>query len=135
MNIDHKNKIYSIDGLSIKKLANDFGTPCFVYSESTISNNFNEIKNIFNTDKKKVFYSVKANSNLAILKLLNDLGSGFDIVSMGELERVMRIGANPKNIVYSGVGKSEEDIKKSIELGIYCINVESFAELKKLHQK
>ena len=101
MNIDHKNKIYSIDGLSIKKLANDFGTPCFVYSESTISNNFNEIKNIFNTDKKKVFYSVKANSNLAILKLLNDLGSGFDIVSMGELERVMRIGANPKNIVYS----------------------------------
>ena len=134
MNIDHKNKIYSIDGLSIKKLANDFGTPCFVYSESTISNNFNEIKNIFNTDKKKVFYSVKANSNLAILKLLNDLGSGFDIVSMGELERVMRIGANPKNIVYSGVGKSEEDIKKSIELGIYCINVESFAELERIQK-
>ena len=84
----------------------------FVYSESSISRNFNEIRDVFNTDKKKVYYSVKADSNLTILKLLKDLGSGFDIVSMGELERVMKIGVDPKNIVYSGVGKSEEDIRE-----------------------
>ena len=134
MNTDHKNKNYSIDGISVDDLAKDFGTPCFVYSESSISRNFNEIRDVFNTDKKKVYYSVKANSNLTILKLLKDLGSGFDIVSMGELERVMKIGVDPKNIVYSGVGKSEEDIRKSIELGIYCLNVESFAELERIQK-
>jgi len=134
MNTDHKNKNYSIDGISVDDLAKDFGTPCFVYSESSISKNFNEIRDVFNTDKKKVYYSVKANSNLTILKLLKDLGSGFDIVSMGELERVMKIGVDPKNIVYSGVGKSEEDIRKSIELGIYCLNVESFAELERIQK-
>ena len=134
MNTDHKNKNYSIDGISVDDLAKDFGTPCFVYSESSISRNFNEIRDVFNTDKKKVYYSVKANSNLTILKLLKDLGSGFDIVSMGELERVMKIGVDPKNIVYSGVGKSEEDIRKSIEHGIYCLNVESFAELERIQK-
>ncbi len=134
MNTDHKNKNFSIDGISVDDLAKDFGTPCFVYSESSISKNFNEIRDVFNTDKKKVYYSVKANSNLTILKLLKNLGSGFDIVSMGELERVMKIGVNPKNIVYSGVGKSEEDIRKSIELGIYCLNVESFAELERIQK-
>ncbi len=134
MNTDHKNKNFSIDGISVDDLAKDFGTPCFVYSESSISKNFSEIRDVFNTDKKKVYYSVKANSNLTILKLLKNLGSGFDIVSMGELERVMKIGVDPKNIVYSGVGKSEEDIRKSIELGIYCLNVESFAELERIQK-
>ena len=134
MNLKRKNEIYNIDGLPVNELAKKFGTPCFIYSESCIAKNFKAIHDIFNSDKKKVYYSVKANSNLSILKLLHNLGSGFDIVSMGELERVIKVGVDPKNIVYSGVGKSELDIKKSIELGIYCINVESFSELERIEK-
>ena len=134
MNIEYKNESYTIDNVSVSNLAETYGTPCFVYSEDSISKNYNEINNAFSNNKKKVYYSVKANSNLSILKLLSELGSGFDIVSMGELDRVLKIGASPKNIVYSGVGKSESDIKKSIELGIYCINVESFSELERINK-
>ena len=132
MNIKRRNGIYTIDSISVKEIAEKFGTPCFVYSELSISRNFEEIRDVFSDDKKSIYYSVKANSSLSILKLLSSLGSGFDIVSMGELDRVIKIGADPKKIVYSGVGKSEEDIKRSIELGIYCINVESFSELERI---
>ena len=132
MNIKHRNGIYTIDSISVKEIAEKFGTPCFVYSDLSISRNFEEIRDVFSDDKKSIYYSVKANSSLSILKLLSSLGSGFDIVSMGELDRVIKIGADPKKIVYSGVGKSEEDIKRSIELGIYCINVESFSELERI---
>mgnify|MGYP001366176532 FL=1 len=132
MNIKHRNGIYTIDSISVKEIAEKFGTPCFVYSELSISRNFEEIRDVFSDDKKSIYYSVKANSSLSILKLLSSLGSGFDIVSMGELDRVIKIGADPKKIVYSGVGKSEKDIKRSIELGIYCINVESFSELERI---
>lgn len=134
MNLEHNNEVYKIDGVSIKELAEKFGTPCFVYSESCISKSFKEIKDVFGSNKKDIYYSVKANSSLSILKLLLNMGAGFDIVSMGELDRVIKIGANPKKIVYSGVGKSESDIKRSIELGIYCINVESFAELERINK-
>lgn len=132
MNIKHRNGIYTIDSISVKEIAEKFGTPCFVYSDLSISRNFEEIRDVFSDDKKSIYYSVKANSSLSILKLLSSLGSGFDIVSMGELDRVIKIGADPKKIVYSGVGKSEKDIKRSIELGIYCINVESFSELERI---
>ena len=132
MNIKRRNGIYTIDSISVKEIAEKFGTPCFVYSDLSISRNFEEIRDVFSDDKKSIYYSVKANSSLSILKLLSSLGSGFDIVSMGELDRVIKIGADPKKIVYSGVGKSEEDIKRSIELGIYCINVESFSELERI---
>jgi diaminopimelate decarboxylase len=134
MNLEHNNEVYKIDGVSIKELAEKFGTPFFVYSESSISKSFQEIKDVFGSNKKDIYYSVKANSSLSILKLLLNMGAGFDIVSMGELDRVIKIGANPKKIVYSGVGKSESDIKRSIELGIYCINVESFAELERINK-
>ena len=132
MNLEHKNKSYMIDNVSCKEIANNFGTPCFVYSEEAISGSFKKIKDIFCTEKRDVYYSVKANSNLTILKLLSNLGSGFDIVSMGELDRVLKIGADPKKIVYSGVGKSEKDIERSIKIGIHCINVESIEELKRI---
>lgn len=132
MNIKRRNGIYTIDSISVKEIAEKFGTPCFVYSDLSISRNFEEIRDVFSDDKKSIYYSVKANSSLSILKLLSSLGSGFDIVSMGELDRVIKIGADPKKIVYSGVGKSEKDIKRSIELGIYCINVESFSELERI---
>ena len=105
MSIEHKNETYNIDGVSIQEVAEKFGTPCFVYSEKSISENFKEIRDIFCNDsdnKRSVYYSVKANSNLSILKLLSSLGAGFDIVSMGELDRVTKIGVDPKKIVYSG---------------------------------
>ena len=134
MNINHKKGSYQIDDVSVLDIADKFGTPCFIYSANSISQNFSEIKDIFCNEKNSVYYSVKANSSLSILKLLSDLGAGFDIVSIGELERVIKVGANPKKIVYSGVGKSESDIKKSLELGIRCINVESFAELERINK-
>lgn len=134
MNINHKKGSYQIDDVSVSDIADKFGTPCFIYSANSISQNFSEIKDIFCNEKNSVYYSVKANSSLSILKLLSDLGAGFDIVSIGELERVIKVGANPKKIVYSGVGKSESDIKKSLELGIRCINVESFAELERINK-
>ena len=134
MNIENKNGLCEIDGISVQEIANDFGTPCFVYSEKSITKSFKEIQDVFCNDKRNVFYSVKANSNLSILKLLSDMGSGFDIVSIGELERVLKIGADPKKIIYSGVGKSESDIRRSIEAGIYCINVESFPELERINR-
>lgn len=133
MNDKKINKLHMIDNVSIQEIVKEFGTPCFVYSEELISKNFKEIMNVFHNEKRSVFYSVKANSSLSILKLLSDLGSGFDIVSTGELDRVLKIGAKPQKIVYSGVGKSKKDIKRSIELGIYCINVESFAELVRIN--
>jgi len=137
MSIEHKNETYNIDGVSIQEVAEKFGTPCFIYSEKSISENFKEIRDIFCNDsgnKRSVYYSVKANSNLSILKLLSSLGAGFDIVSMGELDRVTKIGVDPKKIVYSGVGKSEIDIRRSLELGIHCINVESFSELERINK-
>ena len=134
MNIENRNGLCKIDGISAQEIADEFGTPCFVYSEKSIIENFKEIQDVFCSDKRNVFYSVKANSNLSILKLLSDMGSGFDIVSIGELKRVLKIGADPKKIIYSGVGKSESDIRQSIEAGIYCINVESFPELKRINR-
>ncbi len=134
MNINHKNGSYQIDEVSVTDIADKFGTPCFIYSANSISQSFNEIKDIFCNEKNSVYYSVKANSSLSILKLLSDLGAGFDIVSIGELDRVIKVGVDPQKIVYSGVGKSESDIKKSIELGIRCINVESYAELERINK-
>lgn len=133
MTIEYKNNDSFIDGISFKKIAADFGTPCFIYSHNDLVKNFSEIKNVFASEKRKVFYSVKANSNLSILKVLSELGAGFDIVSLGELERVIKIGAQPEKIIYSGVGKSEEEIIRSLEYGIHCFNVESFSELERIN--
>ena len=133
MTIEYKNNDSFIDGISLKKIASDFGTPCFIYSHNDLVKNFSEIKNVFASEKRKVFYSVKANSNLSILKVLLELGAGFDIVSLGELERVIKIGAQPEKIIYSGVGKSEEEIIRSLEYGIHCFNVESFSELERIN--
>ena len=133
MTIEYKNNDSFIDGISLKKIAADFGTPCFIYSHNDLVKNFREIKNVFASEKRKVFYSVKANSNLSILKVLLELGAGFDIVSLGELERVIKIGAQPEKIIYSGVGKSEEEIIRSLEYGIHCFNVESFSELERIN--
>ena len=121
-----------IDGIPVKEIAESFGTPSIVYSYNKIYENFNAIKQSFESEKRKIFYSVKANSNLSILKIFNDLGAGFDIVSLGELKRVLSVNVDPKNIVYSGVGKSLDEILECMKINIRSFNVESIAELERI---
>ncbi|GAB1401267.1 diaminopimelate decarboxylase [Elusimicrobiota bacterium] len=121
-----KNELF-IEGLSAKKIADLYGTPTYVYSKKLILNNFNSYKKAFNKDI--VCYAVKANSNQTLLEILAGLGAGADIVSGGELFKAMRAGINAQKIVYSGVGKTAEEIKYALESNILMFNVESYEEL------
>ena len=106
-----------------------YGSPLYIYSKSQIEFNWNLFKKSFGDHPHLICYAVKANSNIAVLNTLAKLGSGFDIVSLGELERVIAAGGNPSKCVYSGVAKNEHSIQKALEYGIYCFNVESEGEL------
>lgn len=106
-----------------------YGSPLYIYSKSQIEFNWNLFKKSFGDHPHLICYAVKANSNIAVLNTLAKLGSGFDIVSLGELERVIAAGGNPSKCVYSGVAKNEYSIQKALEYGIYCFNVESEGEL------
>jgi diaminopimelate decarboxylase len=118
----------------LHEVARRFGTPCYVYSRATIERHWHAFDHAFGTQPHLVCYAVKANSNLAVLGLLADLGSGFDIVSGGELERVLRAGGDPAKVVFSGVGKSATEMRRALEAGIRCFNVESEPELERLDQ-
>jgi diaminopimelate decarboxylase len=122
-----------IEEVSLTQIAEQYGTPCYVYSQTAIENNWHQFKNSFRPIPHRICYAVKANSNIHILKLLANLGSGFDIVSIGELERVLKIGGDPNKIIFSGVGKTKQEIEKAIQYGIYCFDVESESELNRLH--
>lgn len=117
------------EDVPLKKLAEEYGTPLYVYSGKTILRHFNAFDGAFASQKHLVCYSVKANSNIALLAMLAKAGSGFDIVSKGELYRAIKAGAEPSKIVFSGVGKTEEDIEMALAAGIRMFNVESEAEL------
>jgi diaminopimelate decarboxylase len=121
-----------IENASLKNVAEEFGTPCYVYSRAAIESNWRSFDQAFKTVPHHICYAVKANSNIAILHLLAQLNSGFDIVSVGELERVLAAGGDPNKIVFSGVGKSEIEITRAIEKKIYCFDVESEPELERL---
>lgn len=121
-----------VDNLSVAELAKAYGTPLYIYSQTAITQAFNEFKNALGDFPSLICYAVKANSNLSILKVLADLGSGFDIVSLGELERVLKAGGDPAKIVFSGVGKSVQEMKRALEVGVACFNVESESELERL---
>ena len=124
-----------IENISFESLAEKYGTPCYVYSKASLVNEFKEYKDVFKDyANTTICYSVKANSNLSILNIFNSLGSGFDIVSEGELDRIKKIGADPNKVVFSGVAKSYEEIKKAIEFGICFFNVESFDELEQINR-
>ena len=110
-------------------LAEQFGTPLYIYSQTAITEAFLTWKQAFGDARHLVCYAVKANSNIAILRLLASLGSGFDIVSGGELERVLTAGGDAAKVVFSGVGKSPAEIRRALEVGIRCFNVESSSEL------
>jgi len=114
------------------RLAEDFGTPLFVYSREALESAWQQFEDALEGHPHLICYAVKANSNLAVLDVLARLGSGFDIVSSGELKRVLAAGGEPSKIVFSGVGKSAAELTEALEIGIRCFNVESEAELDRL---
>ena len=118
----------------MKELAEKYGTPSFVYSEERIVENFLTIKRAFSSTSTDICFAVKANSNIGILQILARQGAGFDIVSGGELARVLKAGGDPKKIVFSGVGKQDWEIIEGLQNRIRCFNVESAAELEKIAQ-
>jgi len=122
------------EDVDISANVESWGTPCYVYSRATIERHWRAFDSALGERAHLVCYAVKANSNLAVLNILAQLGSGFDIVSMGELERVLRAGGEANKIVFSGVGKTAEEMARGLEVGIRCFNVESRAELELLEQ-
>ena len=129
--VNKKNGELYLDDTSLSDLAISFGTPSYIYSASQIKDNFLEYKDSMRMNDK-VCFAVKSNSNIAILKLLNSLGSGFDVVSGNELKRCLVAGADSKNIVFSGVGKTKEEIRLAVENNIFSINIESESELERI---
>ena len=119
--------------LPLADLAERFGTPAYVYSRATIERHWRAFDAALTGVDHLVCYAVKANSNLAVLNLMARLGSGFDIVSGGELERVVAAGGEPSKVVFSGVGKKAEEIQRALQLGIHCFNVESESELERIN--
>ncbi|MEJ2093905.1 MAG: diaminopimelate decarboxylase, partial [Gammaproteobacteria bacterium] len=113
------------EGIALADVAARFGTPCYVYSRQAIEARWRAYNEAFGDTDHLICYAVKANSNLAILDTLARLGSGFDIVSGGELQRVIEAGGEPGKTVFSGVGKQADEMHKALDVGIKCFNVES----------
>lgn len=122
-----------LENVALDDIAEHFGTPCFVYSKAALEQNFLAYQNALANRSHLICYAVKSNSNLAVLQTLANLGAGFDIVSVGELERVLLAGGNPNKIVFSGVAKNADEMRRALEVGIHCFNVESEAELELLN--
>ncbi len=122
------------EDVDINAAINEWGTPCYVYSRATLERHWKAFDSALGEQPHLVCYAVKANSNLAVLNVLAKLGSGFDIVSIGELERVLRAGGTADKIVFSGVGKTADEMSRALDAGIRCFNVESQAELELLQQ-
>lgn len=121
-----------IEQVPVADLAIRYGTPLYVYSAHAITARWRELDQALSGQPHLICYAVKANSNLSVLRLLTDLGSGFDVVSMGELDRVIAAGGRPDRTVFSGVGKSTAELRYALKTGVHCIDVESIAELTRL---
>jgi diaminopimelate decarboxylase len=133
MNVfEYKNNLLHAEGVALQELADVYGTPCYVYSKAAIEYNYLAYEKALSQWPARICYAVKANSNLAVLNLLAKLGAGFDIVSIGELERVIRAGGDVNKVVFSGVAKRSDEIRRALVLGIDCFNIESTAELQRL---
>jgi len=122
------------EGVALPALAQRFGTPTYVYSRAHIEAQYRAYADALEGMPHLVCFAVKANSNLGVLNVLARLGAGFDIVSRGELERVLAAGGEPGRIVFSGVGKTRDDMRRALEVGVHCFNVESTDELERLQQ-
>ena len=130
----YKNNQLMAENLPVKQLAEQFGTPLYVYSRATLERHWHAFNNAFGEHPHLVCFAVKSNPNIAILNIMAKLGSGFDIVSQGELDRVLAAGGDAGKVVFSGVAKSRQEITRALEVNIRCFNVESEAELLRINQ-
>lgn len=130
----YKNEQLYVEDLPVKQLAEEFGTPLYIYSRATLERHWHAFDSALGEHPHLICYAVKANSNIGILNIMAKLGSGFDIVSQGELERVLAAGGEASKVVFSGVAKSRAEIMRALEVGIRCFNVESAAELHHINQ-
>ena len=129
---NYRNGELFAEGVALTAIAERFGTPTYVYSRAHIEAQYNAYANALSGMPHQVCFAVKANSNLGVLNVLARLGAGFDIVSRGELERVLAAGGQADKIVFSGVGKTRDDMRRALEVGVHCFNVESTEELERL---
>src|SRR5688500_16088088 len=127
------SKLYC-ERVALDSLAERFGTPLYVYSQRTLTDHFQKLQRAFASLDHLICYAMKANSNAAIMRVLAKLGSGFDVVSEGELRRVIAAGGDPRQCVFAGVGKTEQEIRFALEQDIYCFNVESEPELARINR-
>ena len=134
MSFSRINGVLHAEQCSLDQLAQQYGTPLYVYSKATFEKNYLDMDQAFDFIDHQICFAVKSNSNLAVLNILAKLGSGFDIVTGGELARVLAAGGDASKIVFSGLGKQEADIEKALEVGIACFNVESYAELDRIQK-
>jgi len=132
LSFSYKNQILHAESVPITDLMETYGSPLYVYSQTDIENNWREFDQAFGSHPHLVCYAVKANSNLAVLNTLAKIGAGFDIVSEGELERVLAAGGQANRCVFSGVAKTVREIKRALEVGVRCFNVESASELDRI---
>ena len=130
----YKNEQLYVEDLPVKQLAEEFGTPLYIYSRATLERHWHAFDSALGDHPHLICYAVKANSNIGILNVMAKLGSGFDIVSQGELERVLAAGGEASKVVFSGVAKSRAEIMRALEVSIRCFNVESVAELHHINQ-
>ncbi len=130
----YQNGLLMAEDNDVAKLANQYGTPLYIYSRATFERHWHAFDSALGEQPHLICYAVKANSNLGVLNLLARLGSGFDIVSIGELERVLAAGGTPEKIIFSGVGKRHDEIQRALEVGIHCFNIESEAEIDRINE-
>ncbi len=131
---EYREQHLHAEDIPVADLARRYGTPLYVYSRATLTRHYRAFDDALEGHPHLICYAVKANSNLAVLQVLAKLGSGFDIVSGGELYRVLKAGADADKIIFSGVGKSAAEIKQALLAGIHCFNVESESELTRLNE-
>lgn len=129
---EYRDGALCAEQVPLDKIARQYGTPCYVYSRATIERHWRAFDQAFSALPHLVCYAVKANSNLAVLNIMARMGSGFDIVSIGELERVLSAGGDPAKVVFSGVGKGRAEMAAALQVGIRCFNIESEMELDRL---
>jgi diaminopimelate decarboxylase len=123
-----------MESVPLKDIIQEYGSPCYAYSKQAISENFLDYQRALSSRDHLICYAVKSNSNIAVLQTLAKLGAGFDIVSVGELERVLLAGGDPAKVVYSGVAKTAAEMRRALDVGIHCFNVESESELRLLNK-
>lgn len=134
MSFTRINGVLHAEQCSLQQLAQQYGTPLYVYSKATFEKHYLDMDRAFSFIDHQICFAVKSNSNIAVLNVLAKQGAGFDIVTGGELARVLKAGGDASKIVFSGLGKTEADIQKALEVGIACFNVESYAELDRIQK-